>query len=115
VLRGEANFRDLELANSAWRDRFWWQVYETLTAVPTLRFCRRCRKPFLAQKKQIYCRPSHSISSAERNRAYWARNRGMINLRRVNAYDAKIKRTLGAKVAARVPRTLPRVFVTTAS
>jgi hypothetical protein len=94
------------LVDSEWRDRFWWRVYETLLAAKTLRFCRRCRAPFLARKRQLYCHPRHAVSGAERNRAYWAKARDRINLSRRLAYDTKMKATIGAKVRARVPRSL---------
>jgi hypothetical protein len=101
------------MVDSDWKDRFWWRVYETLIDASALRFCRRCSIPFLAQKKRIYFHPTHAITDAGRNRAYWAKAREKVNLARRLAYDAKIKATLGAGVAARALRTPVTAVVST--
>jgi len=64
------------------------QVYEVLgRQAPCFRVCARCRRPFLARKRQAYC--TKKCSQDVRTAKYRASHREKVNALRRNAYSKK--------------------------
>jgi len=84
-----------------WPDAFKYQVYETLTdssVQPRLRFCHndKCRRPFIAHKRQIYC--STVCSQSHRTRLWRKTNRERFRAKRREAYKRKMQAKLNTPV-----------------
>ena len=79
-----------------WLDRFKGHVHDTLESVEDrFKFCHNdtCRRPFLANKRQVYC--SSACSQAFRTRRYRSENRERFRARRREAYKRQQAQKLG--------------------
>ena len=79
-----------------WPDGFKEQVHNTLASIgDSFTFCHneRCRRPFLANKRQAYCSPS--CSQAYRTHRYRTENPERFRTKRREAYARKQRERLG--------------------
>lgn len=73
------------------------EVFETLTVErDRFHFCQRCRRPFIARKRQVYCTPK--CSQAVRSQRYRKKDPERFRRLRRQGYERQVRASLGPSV-----------------
>jgi hypothetical protein len=84
------------------------RIYETLRAeARRLRICLECRKAFVANGRQQYCR--RGCSQTRSTRDWRKRHPEKVKISRSAAYDRQIRKTVGPKVKVQRRSSVPVV------
>ena len=93
--------KQIQPNQAPWQKAFPTRVADVLTDPEVsirFRFCLQCQKPFCANKRQMYC--SGSCSLTHRTNKWRQRNPEKFRAARRKAYERKVKAELGGSVRA---------------